>query len=369
MFYWLYELAGDTPGFFRLFGSPVFRTIGATITAMFICLFLYPWLIRKLQAKQIGQVVRDDGPESHYKKRGTPTMGGTLLIISVLVTALLWCRLDNPFVWLTLGITVCYTIIGFLDDFWKLRDKSSGGMPEKGKLISQFLTVGIFMGIFFGYIAEDVGYSLDVYLPFVKPETASITLPAWGYGIFAAIVIFATSTAVNLTDGLDGLAIGPTIVSTVTFGLLAYLTGATLFGHSLAEWLLLPKVEGVDELAVLCAAIAGASIGFLWYNTYPALVFMGDVGALPLGGALGAIAVFTKHEFLSVIIHGIFVVEFLSVIIQRYSYKMTGKRVFAMAPIHHHFEKKGWPETRVTVRFWIISIILALVAIASLKVR
>ncbi len=189
------------------------------------------------------------------------------------------------------------------------------------------------------------------------------------YAIFAALVIFATSTAVNLTDGLDGLAIGPTVVSSVTFGVLAYLTGATLFGSSLADWLLLPKVHGVDELAVVCASIAGAGIGFLWYNTYPAQVFMGDVGALPLGGALGAIAVFTKHEFLSIIVHGVFVVEFASVIIQRYSFRWTGKRVFAMAPLHHHFEKKGWPEARVTVRFWIISIILALVALASLKVR
>ncbi|MFT7580401.1 MAG: phospho-N-acetylmuramoyl-pentapeptide-transferase [Myxococcota bacterium] len=369
MFYWLYEITQDSPGFFRLFGSPVFRAIAALTTALFICFLLYPWLIRRLQQRQIGQVVREDGPESHYKKRGTPTMGGTLLIISMVVSCLLWCDLSNPFIWLTLGITVCYTVIGFLDDYWKLRDRSSGGMPEKMKLVSQLLTVGVFMWVFFTFFAGDLNYSTELHFPFVKPETFTLYLPPWLYAVFASLVIFATSTAANLTDGLDGLAIGPVIVSAITFGVLAYLTGASLFGESLAEWLLLPEIAGVDELAVLCAAMAGAGIGFLWYNTYPALVFMGDVGALPLGGALGAIAVFTKHEILSVIIHGIFVVEFLSVIIQRYSFKMTGKRVFAMAPIHHHFEKKGWPETRVTVRFWIISIILALFALASLKVR
>lgn len=370
MFYWLWEISGDDPGFFRLFGSPIFRTIMALSTALFICLFLYPSLIRRLQQKQIGQVVRSDGPESHFSKRGTPTMGGVLVILAVIVACLLWCNLANPFVWLTLAIFLGYGVIGFLDDYWKIRDRNSGGMPEKGKLISQFAIVGIVVAIFFfGGIAEDVGYSLEVHIPFIKPQLLTIELPVWAYAGFASIVIFATSTAVNLTDGLDGLAIGPTIVSAVTFGVLAYLTGAVLFGFSLADWLLLPRVQGVDELAVLCSAMAGAGIGFLWYNTYPAQVFMGDVGALPLGGALGAVAVFTKHELLSVIIHGIFVVEFLSVIIQRYSFRWTGKRVFAMAPIHHHFEKKGWPESRVTVRFWIISIVLALAAIASLKVR
>jgi phospho-N-acetylmuramoyl-pentapeptide-transferase len=369
MFYWLWEISHGELSFFRLFGSPIFRTIAALSTALFICLLLYPWLIRRLQVKQIGQVVRNDGPETHFSKRGTPTMGGTLLVLALFVSCLLWCDLSNPFVWLTLAIIIAYAVIGFLDDYWKIRDRSSGGMSERGKLISQLLSVGIVCAIFFFVVAPKVGYSFDVHLPFVKPSLFTIPLPDWGYAIFAAMVIFATSTAVNLTDGLDGLAIGPTIVSATTFGVLAYLSGAALFGYSLADWLLLPKVDGVDELAVLCAAIAGAGIGFLWYNTYPAQVFMGDVGALPLGGALGAIAVFTKHEFLSVIVHGIFVVEFLSVIIQRYSFRWTGKRVFAMAPIHHHFEKKGWPESRVTVRFWIISIILALVAIASLKVR
>lgn len=369
MFYWLWEISQDQPGLFRLFGSPIFRTIAALITSLFICLLLYPWLIRKLQVKQIGQVVRNDGPETHLAKRGTPTMGGVLIILAVLVSCLFWCNLHSPFVWLTLAITVAYAIIGFIDDYKKIRNRSSGGMSEKVKLISQFATVGAVVAVFFSEVAPTVGYSFDVHLPFVKPSLFTIHLEGWMYAIFAALVIFATSTAVNLTDGLDGLAIGPTVVSSVTFGVLAYLTGATLFGSSLADWLLLPKVHGVDELAVVCASIAGAGIGFLWYNTYPAQVFMGDVGALPLGGALGAIAVFTKHEFLSIIVHGVFVVEFASVIIQRYSFRWTGKRVFAMAPLHHHFEKKGWPEARVTVRFWIISIILALVALASLKVR
>ncbi len=391
MFYWLWEISQDQPGLFRLFGSPIFRTIAALITSLFICLLLYPWLIRKLQVKQIGQVVRNDGPETHLAKRGTPTMGGVLIIVAVLVSCLFWGNLRNPFVWLTLAIMLGYAVIGFLDDYWKIRDRSSGGMSEKLKLTLQFLIVGVVVAVFFGVIAPtqvpvehclalpkasaicfpslEPLYSFDVHLPFVKPSLFTIHLEGWMYAIFAALIIFATSTAVNLTDGLDGLAIGPTIVSAVTFGVLAYLTGATLFGDSLADWLLLPKVHGVDELAVVCASIAGAGIGFLWYNTYPAQVFMGEVGALPLGGALGAIAVFTKHEFLSIIVHGVFVVEFASVIIQRYSFRWTGKRVFAMAPLHHHFEKKGWPEARVTVRFWIISVILALVALASLKVR
>ena len=369
MFYWLYQLQGETPGIFRLFGSPVFRAMAALGTAMLVCLFLYPWLIRQLQIKQIGQVVRHDGPESHLTKRGTPTMGGTLIVISLVVSSLLWGNLDSPFVWLTLAITVIYAIVGFIDDYLKIRDRSSGGLSERWKILTQVGAAGILMTVFFAFYAEDAGYSTTIYLPFLKPDTLAIELPAWAYAIFATLVIFATSTAANLADGLDGLAIGPTIVSAGTFGLLCYLAGATLFGQAVADYLLLPRVGGVDELTIVCAAIAGAGTGFLWYNAYPAMVFMGDVGALGLGGALGAIAVFSKQELLSVVIHGIFVVEFLSVIIQRYSFKLTGKRVFAMAPIHHHFEKKGWPESRVTVRFWIVSLLLALVALASIKVR
>lgn len=369
MFYWLFELQGSTPGVFRLFGSPVFRALAALSTALVTCLVLYPWLIRQLQLKQIGQVVRDDGPESHFAKRGTPTMGGTLLVVSLVCSCLLWCNLKNPYVWLTLSITLVYAAIGFADDYLKLHREDSGGLPERWKLITQLGSVAALMVVFIGYVAPDVGYSTTVYLPFVKPEVFHLNLAPWAYGIFAGATIFATSTACNLTDGLDGLAIGPTTISAATFALLCYLAGATLFGFEVADYLLLPRVEGVDELAVLCAAMVGAGVGFLWYNAYPAMVFMGDVGALALGGALGAVAVFSKHELLSIIIHGIFVVEFLSVIIQRYSFKLTGKRVFAMAPIHHHFEKKGWPESRITVRFWIISLMLALIALSSIKLR
>lgn len=388
MFYWIYELNALDPGVFRLFGSPVFRAMASFLTALVVCLLLYPWLIRQLQLKQIGQVIREDGPESHFKKRGTPTMGGTLLVLAVVVASLLWCNLHNVFVWLVLAVILAYAAIGFADDFLKLHRRNSGGLSERWKLLSQLTSVGLVVGFFFGGIAQDVGYNMDVYFPFIKPETFSLTLEPWAYAIFAAVVIFATSTACNLADGLDGLAIGPTIVSATTFVILCYLAGSSIFLYLgatseevgglvteakdirlLSDYLGLPKVRGVEELAILCAAIAGAGVGFLWYNAYPAMVFMGDVGALPLGGALGAIAVFTKHEFLSVIIHGIFVVEFLSVIIQRYSFKLTGKRVFRMAPIHHHYEKKGWPETRITVRFWIISIMLALLALSSIKVR
>ncbi len=371
MFYWLFELQGNAPGVFRLFGSPVFRAIMALATSLVTCLVLYPWLIRQLQLKQIGQVVRDDGPESHYKKRGTPTMGGTLLVVALLCTCLLWCNLRNPFVWLTLGITVCNGVIGFADDYLKLHKANSNGLSERAKLISQLGSISALVGVFFIWVAPEVGFSNEIYLPFLKPDAFSITLPVWLYAGFAVATIFATSTACNLTDGLDGLAIGPVVVSAATFGLLCYLAGATLFGVQVADYLLLPRVDGVDELAVFCMATVGAGIGFLWYNAYPAMVFMGDVGALALGAALGAVAVFSKHELLSVIVHGIFVLEFASVIIQRYSFRWTGKRVFAMAPIHHHFEKKkdAWPESRITVRFWIISVMLALIALSSIKVR
>lgn len=371
MFYWFFELAGTEPGAWRLFGSPVFRAIAALLTALVTCLVLYPWLIRQLQLKQIGQVVRDEGPETHYAKRGTPTMGGTLMVVALAATCLLWCNLKNPFVWLTLAITSIYAVVGFLDDWLKLTRGNSGGLSESGKMLTQIVSVAVLMAVFFTHIAPEAGYTTRLHVPFVKPETFTLDLPAWAYAIFATATIFATSTAANLTDGLDGLAVGPSIVSAVTFGILCYLAGATLFGVEVADYLLLPRVAGVDELAVFCAAMAGAGIGFLWYNTYPAMVFMGDVGALAIGGALGAVAVFSKHELLSIVVHGIFVVELLSVVIQRYSFKLTGRRVFAMAPIHHHFEKKDtpWPESRITVRFWIISVMLALVALSSIKVR
>jgi len=376
MFYWLFELQGDTPGILRLFGSPVFRAMAALATAFVACFALYPWFIRQLQMKQIGEVVRNDGPESHLAKRGTPTMGGTLLVVALLLTCLLWCDLSNIFVWLTCAVTLIYAGVGFVDDYMKLHGKGGkGGLSERSKMITQIGSVALMMFWFFTELAPEVGYTTQLYLPFVKPTTFAEPLPTWLYGSFAVLTIFATSTACNLTDGLDGLAIGPTIVSAAVFGILCYLAGSGLHllidgeAKPVADYLLLPRVDGVDELAVFCAAMAGASIGFLWYNTYPALVFMGDVGALSLGGALGAVAVFSKQELLSVIVHGLFVVEFLSVIIQRYSFKLTGKRVFAMAPIHHHFEKKGWPESRVTVRFWIISLGLALLALSSIKIR
>ena len=245
MFYWIFELQGDTPGIFRLFGSPVFRIIAALMTAMVVCLTLYPWFIRQLQIRQIGEVINKVGPESHLKKTGTPTMGGTLLVLSLLVSVLLWCDLTNPFVWLTSAITLCYAIIGFVDDFSKLKDCK--GISERAKIITQLGTVGVICLIFFNQLAPELNYELAVYLPFVKPESGAIFLPWWAYGIFATLVIFATSTATNLTDGLDGLAIGPVIVSAATFGVLCYLAGAVLFGESLADHLLLPRVEGVED--------------------------------------------------------------------------------------------------------------------------
>lgn len=382
MLYWLYELNSEAPGVLRLFGSPVFRMIAALGTAMVTCLLLYPWLIRQLVAKQIGQVVRDDGIESHLGKRGTPTMGGTLLVIALGCSCLLWCKLYNPFVWLTLAITFGYGAVGFIDDWLKLRHGSSGGLSERGKVVTQLLIAGGLMTVFFTMFASESGYSNELHIPYVKPTVLTLSLPDPLYAVFATVVVFLTSTACNLTDGQDGLAIGPTIVAAGTLGIFCYLTGAELFGVQVADYLLLPQVSGVEELAVFCAAMAGAAIGFLWFNAYPAMVMMGDVGALALGGALGAVAVFSKHELLSVLIHGIFVVELLSVVVQRYVYKLTSRRVFAMAPLHHHFQKKaeatagaaspeerGKIESRITIRFWIVSVMLALLALASIKVR
>ena len=379
MLFKLFFMLKDTFGPFNLFRYVSFRVIAALVTSLFICLFLYPWFIRKLQERQIGQVIREEGPESHYSKAGTPTMGGVLILLSVVVSTLLWADLSNPFVGLILVITVGFGVVGFIDDAMKLRGKNTAGLSGKVRLLIEFGLSGVMM--YFLLTHEAFGYSSELYFPFVSTEKFSLTLPILVYIPFMTVAIVGTGNAVNFTDGLDGLAIGPVIIAAGTFLILAY-SSATILSYDeviqgevvtrsfdVAKYLMIPQIPGVQELAIFCAAIIGAGLGFLWYNMFPAQVFMGDVGSLPLGGALGTMAVLTKHEILSVIIFGLFVTEALSVIIQTVSFKLTGKRVFRMAPIHHHYEKKNWPETRIVIRFWVIAMMLALIALASLKIR
>jgi phospho-N-acetylmuramoyl-pentapeptide-transferase len=350
-----------------------FRTIMATLTAMVLTFLLAPWFIRELRRKQIGQVVRAEGPESHHAKAGTPTMGGALILLSLLLPTVLWADLRNPFVLATTAVTAGYGVIGYLDDYLKIRRRTSGGLSGRYKLLGQVLIGGAALSYTFvlpsKIPADWMAIRTKVAFPFMAFSRYSIELPVWVYLIFALFVVVGTSNAVNLTDGLDGLAIGPVMTNAATYLIFAYVTGATIARLPLANYLDIPHIASVAELAVYCGAVLGAGIGFLWYNAYPAQVFMGDVGSLALGGGLGMLAIFTKNELLSVLLGGIFVVETLSVIGQVASFKLTGKRIFLMAPIHHHYEKKGWAEPKIIVRFWIVSILLALVSLASLKLR
>ena len=379
MFYYLHQLFGDQVGWFRIFQYTSLRAVMSALTALLIGLCLFPWFIRRLQLKQIGQIVRDDGPESHYKKRGTPTMGGSLIIFSVVLPMLLWGVLDNIFVWMTMTVTVGYGMIGFYDDYQKISKKNSAGLAGRWKLFWQFAIAGGVMGVLlWGY-----DFSPILAFPFARFDRYSLYIGPVLYLLFATVVIAGFSNAVNLTDGLDGLAIVPVTISSGTFLVLSYAAGGAigllyngkLIEFNFAEYLRVPSIPGAEELSVFAGAMAGAGLAFLWYNSYPAQVFMGDVGALALGGGLGTMAVCTKNEFLLVIIGGVFVMETLSVMIQVSFFKYTkkkygeGKRFFKMTPIHHHFEKSGWPEPKVIVRFWIISVVLSLVALSSLKLR
>ncbi|HEX9079755.1 MAG TPA: phospho-N-acetylmuramoyl-pentapeptide-transferase [Desulfuromonadaceae bacterium] len=357
LYHLLYPLASDVK-LFNVFKYLTFRTIYAMITALVVSFIIGPWVIRKLEALQARQVIRTDGPESHLKKAGTPTMGGVLILAAIVIPTLLWADLTNIYIWLTLLILVGYGLIGFVDDYKKVVEKNPRGLSPRQKTLWQVL-LGLAVAVFLYY---RTGYSTQLYFPFFK----NLHPDLWVFFIpFVILVIFGASSAVNLTDGLDGLAIGPVVINAGTYMIFTYLAG----NAKLSAYLQIPYVPGGGELAILCGAMVGAGLGFLWYNAYPAEVFMGDVGSLPLGGALGAVAVITKQEMLLVIVGGIFVIEALSVIFQVGSYKYRGKRIFRMAPIHHHFELKGVAEPKIIVRFWIITIILALVAISTLKLR
>ena len=350
-----------------------FRAIMATITAMLMSFLVAPWFIQKLRGKQISQIIREEGPASHYAKRGTPTMGGALILLSVLVPTVLWADVRNVFVVATAAVTAGYGAVGFLDDRLKIEGSNTRGLPGRYKLIAQVVIGGFALCyVFLNTPALPPGW-LDLRsrlaIPFLAFHKHPVSLPLLVYLAFALFVVVAMSNAVNLTDGLDGLAIGPVMINAGAYMVWAYVAGAVLFGRPIAQYLDIAGIPEMSELAVYAAAVIGAGIGFLWYNTYPAQVFMGDVGSLALGGGLGMLAVLTKTELLSLVLGGVFVVEAASVVTQVTSYKLFGKRVFLMAPIHHHFEKKGWPEPRIIVRFWIISILLALVALSSLKLR
>src|SRR5688500_5996166 len=381
LFYLLYDVLSELEGlgFLRVFRYLSTRILAAAITSLIISFSLGPWFIERMKARQFGQQIRDDGPESHKKKAGTPTMGGSLILMAMVAATLLWCDLRNQFVWLTLVVTVGFGVVGFMDDWLKITKKNSKGLPGKLRLGWEFAIGGALMRyVFYSYILHPT-VRLALQVPFTDFYGDHVELPAWFYVIFATFVVVATANAVNLTDGLDGLAIGPSSMCAATFLILAYVAGVEttilvnvageVRSQNMAEYLHIAHLVGSTELAVFCAAMVGAGVGFLWYNAYPASVFMGDVGALSLGGAIGMLAVLTKNELVLVIVGGLFVFEALSVIIQVGSYKLRRKRVFLMAPIHHHYELKGWQEPKIIVRFWLVSMLLALLALGTLKLR
>ncbi|MCD6224107.1 MAG: phospho-N-acetylmuramoyl-pentapeptide-transferase [Deltaproteobacteria bacterium] len=358
IYYFLYPLHTSISAF-NVFRYITFRTIYAGVTAFLICFFLGPWIIKKLGNMQVKQYIREEGPETHYKKAGTPTMGGVLILLSITISTLLWADLANSYVWIILMAVTGCGLIGFADDYLMQAKRRSMGLSAKTKIIMQVI-LAVITG-FLVYWRPD--FLTCITIPFFKHASPDL---GFGYVFFAAFVIVASSNAVNLTDGLDGLATGSVVIAAATYMIFAYVAGHI----KIADYLQLNYVPGSGEIAVFCGAVAGAGLGFLWFNSYPAQVFMGDTGSLALGAAIGTAAVITKQEILLIIVGGLFVVEALSVIFQVGFFKISnGKRIFRMAPLHHHFELKGWPEPKVIVRFWIIAIILALVSMSSLKLR
>jgi phospho-N-acetylmuramoyl-pentapeptide-transferase len=360
MLLWLTNYLMNIESSFQVFQYLTVRGILGMLTALVLSLMIGPYMIRKLNYHQIGQVVRDDGPQTHLSKAGTPTMGGAMILISILVSSLLWSDLSNIYVWVVMGVTASFGAIGWVDDYRKVFEKNPKGLPARWKYFWQSLFGSIAVIVL--YVNAGIPAETQLFIPFFKNF-------AWNMGFFYVIfgyfIVVGFSNAVNLTDGLDGLAILPTVMVGSALGIIAYLTGHLGF----ANYLNIPYIPGTGELVVFCGALAGAGLGFLWFNTYPAQIFMGDVGALSLGAALGIVAVIVRHEIVLVIMGGVFVMETLSVILQVASFKLTGKRIFRMAPLHHHFELKGWPEPRVIVRFWIITVILVLFGLATLKLR
>ncbi len=360
MLYFLSQYSDQFP-LLNLFRYQTFRTIGAVITALLLGLVIAPRLISWLKLKQgKGQPIREDGPQSHLlTKKGTPTMGGFLILICLVVSVLLWADLGNIFIWSCLLVTLGFGLIGFSDDYAKVTKSSAAGLSGKTRLLGEFV-----IALTAAYFISHSGITPEtkVWLPFLK--NVGIDL-GWMYLAFAAFVIVGAGNAVNLTDGLDGLAIMPVIIAAATFAIIAYLTGNAKF----AEYLQIHPVPGAGELMIFCGALIGGGLAFLWYNAPPAMVFMGDTGSLALGGAIGSIAVVTNHELVLILVGGLFVLEAVSVIVQVISFKTTGKRVFKMAPLHHHFEQKGWKEPTIVIRFWIIALILALVGLSTLKLR
>jgi len=361
MLLYLTEALREIHSGFNVFGYLTMRSILSALTALAISLLVGPTMIERLSYYQIGQNVRSDGPKTHFDKAGTPTMGGALILVAVGVSTLLWASLSNRFVWVVLGLTIAFGLIGFIDDYRKLVLRDSKGLAARWKYLLQSLA-GLGGALVLYLSAQHPEVETALYVPFFK--TVTIQLGAF-YVIFAYFVIVGTSNAVNLTDGLDGLAIMPAVMVGAALGIFAYATGNVNF----AAYLSIPYISGAGALLVFCGALTGAGLGFLWFNAYPAQVFMGDIGALAIGAALGAVAVIVRQELVLLVMGGVFVIETVSVILQVASFKLTGRRIFRMAPLHHHFELKGWAEPKVIVRFWIITVILVLLGLATLKMR
>jgi phospho-N-acetylmuramoyl-pentapeptide-transferase len=361
MFYHLLYPLRDTIGAFNVFQYITFRTAMATLTALLVSLLLGPGMIRRLRQFQIGQEIREEGPSSHQSKKGTPTMGGLLIITAVVLPTLLWANLRNPFVWIPIAAILLFGAIGFADDYLKVARRRNLGLRARSKFALQAL-VALGLGLYLYFLAQQGHFDTTLSFPFFKTFNPDL---GWSYPLLVLLVVTGSANAVNLTDGLDGLAIGSLLIVWAALSALTYAAGHAL----VSEYLAIPNVKGVGELTVFCGAVVGASLGFLWFNSHPAEVFMGDVGSMGLGGALGTTAVLIKQELLLIVAGGLFVVEALSVILQVGSFKLRGRRIFRMAPLHHHFELGGWSETKVVIRFWIIALIFALLSLATLKLR